>query len=93
MIIHINSQEASIRALQFSRAKIWPLEFILKLKIKRNDCLLAEFKIKRNDWLLADTCPQADNHCAFVSASSQSLCFILSLRMNSSFITPKPGNS
>ena len=27
------------------------LEFILKLKIKRND------------WLLADTCPQATNHC------------------------------
>ena len=27
------------------------LEFILKLKIKRND------------WLLADTCPQAANHC------------------------------
>ena len=21
-------------------------------------------KIKRNDWLLADTCPQAANHCA-----------------------------
>ena len=28
------------------------LEFILKLKIKSND------------WLLADTCPQASNHCA-----------------------------
>ena len=28
------------------------LEFILKLKIKRND------------WLLADACPQAANHCA-----------------------------
>ena len=28
------------------------LEFILKLKIKRND------------WLLADTCPQAANHYA-----------------------------
>ena len=28
------------------------LEFILKLKIKHND------------WLLADTCPQAANHCA-----------------------------
>ena len=28
------------------------LEFILRLKIKRND------------WLLADTCPQAANHCA-----------------------------
>ena len=28
------------------------LEFILKLKIKHND------------WLLADTCPQTANHCA-----------------------------
>ena len=28
------------------------LEFILRLKIKRND------------WLLVDTCPQAANHCA-----------------------------
>ena len=39
-------------------------------------------KIKRNDWLLADTCPQAANHCALFSTSSQSLRFILSLRMN-----------
>ena len=46
------------------------LEFILKLKIKRND------------WLLADT-----------SASSQSLRFIFSLRMSSSFITSRPGPS
>ena len=38
-----------------------------------------KLKIKRNDWLLAD-----------VSASSQSLRFILSLRMNSSFITSGP---
>ena len=28
------------------------LEFILRLKIKHND------------WLLADTCPQSANHCA-----------------------------
>ena len=68
------------------------LEFILRLKINRNDWLLAdtgleviklEFilrpKIKRNDWLLADT-----------STSSQSFRFILSLRMNSSFITSRP---
>ena len=55
------------------------LEFILGLKIKRNDWLLAETcpQIKRNDWLLAETCPQikrndwllaecpqAANHCA-----------------------------
>ena len=31
--------------------KVIKLEFILKLKIKRND------------WLLADTYPQAANHC------------------------------
>ena len=50
-------------------------------------------RIKCNDWLLADTCPQAANHCAHVSASSQSLRFIFSLRMNSSFITSRPGRS
>ena len=32
--------------------KVTKLEFILKLKIKRND------------WLLADMCQQAANHCA-----------------------------
>ena len=46
------------------------LEFILRLKIKRNDWLLgdvsASIKIKGNDWLI-------------VSASSQSLRYILSL--------------
>ena len=41
-------------------------------------------KIKGNDWLLAD-------RCWFVSPSSQSLRFILSLRMNSNFITSRPG--
>ena len=25
---------------------------------------MLRLKIKRNDWLLADTCPQAANHCA-----------------------------
>ena len=43
------------------------LEYILRIKIKRYD------------WLLADMCPQAANHCAF-----------LSLTMNSSFITARP---
>ena len=27
--------------------------------------LILRLKIKRNDWLLADMCPQAANHCAF----------------------------
>ena len=35
-----------------SGLEVIKLDFILKLKIKRND------------WLLADTCPQAANHCA-----------------------------
>ena len=35
-----------------SGLEVIKLEFILRLKIK---C---------NDWLLADTCPQAANHCA-----------------------------
>ena len=43
-------------------------------------------KIKRNDWLLADNYLQAE-----LSASSQSLSFILSLRINSNFITSRPG--
>ena len=25
---------------------------------------ILRLKIKRNDWLLADTCPQSANHCA-----------------------------
>ena len=39
---------------------------------------ILRLKIKRNEWLL-------------VSASSQSLRVIMSLRMNSSFITARPG--
>ena len=31
---------------------------VIKLKF------ILRLKIKRNDWLLADTCPQAANHCA-----------------------------
>ena len=37
--------------LSLNFSGILKLEFILRLKIKRND------------WLLADTCPQAANHC------------------------------
>ena len=46
-----------------------------------------KLKIKHNDWLLADTCPA----CGHVSACSQSLRFILSLRLYSNFITLMPG--
>ena len=31
---------------------------VIKLEYK------LRLKIKRNDWLLADTCPQTANHCA-----------------------------
>ena len=37
---------------QIAGLEVIKLEFILRLKIKRND------------WLLADTCPQVANHCA-----------------------------
>ena len=36
---------------KFSCLEVIKLEYILRLKIKHND------------WLLADTCPQAANHC------------------------------
>ena len=49
------------------------------LEVIKLECSL-KLIIKRIDWLLADTCPQF----------SQSLRFILSLRMNSSFITSRP---
>ena len=38
--------------------------------IKREYSL--KLKIKRNDWLLADTCPQAANHCALLAHLSRS---------------------
>ena len=52
--------------VEFPGVEVIKLEFIFKLKIKRND------------WLLADTCPQAANHCIY-----------LSLRLYSSFITSR----
>ena len=42
-----------------------------------------KLKIKHNDWLLVAPCLQAANHCAL----------FLSLKMNSSFITSRPGKS
>ena len=42
----------ALAIFHISGIEVIKLEFILRLKIKRND------------WLLADTCPQADNHCA-----------------------------
>ena len=40
------------RSISSSGLEVIKLQFILKLKMKHND------------WLLADTCPQAANHCA-----------------------------
>ena len=59
--------DVQIKSTSRSGLKVIKLEYILRLKIKRND------------WLIADTC-----------LSSQSLHFILSLRMNSRFITSRP---
>ena len=62
----------NIIACKYLSSRLKKLEYSLKLKIKRNDwlladtcpqaanhCALSKLKIKRNDWLLADTCPQA----------------------------------
>ena len=61
-VIYINKHSlAEAIASHIHRSELWrvmsgleviKLEFILRLKIKHND------------WLLADTCPQAANHCA-----------------------------
>ena len=53
-----------------------PVLVVIKLEF------ILKHKLMRNDWLLADT-------CGHVSASNQSLRFILSLRLNSSFITSR----
>ena len=47
LLIFITDQQS----LSQTKPEVRKLKFILKLKIK---C---------NDWLLADTCPQAANHC------------------------------
>ena len=69
-IASLNSESVGRLITIVPGPEVIKLEFILKLKIK---C---------NDWLLA----------AQVSSSSQSLCFILSLRLYSSFITSGPGS-
>ena len=38
--------------------RYWPGLMVIKLEYS------LRLKIKRNDWLLADRCPQAVNHCA-----------------------------
>ena len=62
----VNLVEKLLRNNKRANLKVIKLEYILKLKIKRNN------------WLLA---------------SSQSLCFILSIRMYSSFITSRRSDS
>ena len=46
------SQATDFRGEEKPGLEVIKLEFILRLKIKSND------------WLIADTCPQAANHCA-----------------------------
>ena len=52
------------------------------LKVIKLEFIL-KLKIKHSGWLLAYTCRQAANHCTY----------ILSLRMNLSFINSGPGNA
>ena len=70
-----------------SGLEVIKLEYILKLKIKRNDWLLVD-----TSWVHSQTQNKAQwlAACGHVSTSSQSLRFILSLRMYSSFITSRP---
>ena len=75
------SKNVAVKVKQPGLAVI-KLDFILKLKIKRNDWLLVDFlklKIKRNDWLLVDflkfKIKRNDWLLADSSASSQSLRF------------------
>ena len=48
----VNFQSSDIRRNTEPGLEVIKLEYKLRLKIKRND------------WLLADTCPQTANHCA-----------------------------
>ena len=41
----------------------WNIKTRAGLEVIKLESIL-KLKIKRNDWLLADTCPQAANHCA-----------------------------
>ena len=64
---YINLQNIHPKALLFSigtdnqNQKLiysWPGPEVIKLEYS------LKLKIKRNDWMLADTCLQASNHCA-----------------------------
>ena len=48
----------SAQYVNWSGLEVIKLEFILRLKVK---C---------NDWLLADTCPQSANHCAYFESET-----------------------
>ena len=46
----------------------WPLAMLVEetgLEVIKLEFIL-RLKIKRNDWLIADTCPQAANHYALL---------------------------
>ena len=57
--------------------------------------MFSKLKIKRNDWLLADTCShtcsQAANHCALCVRKQPIIALYFEFAMNSSFKTSRPG--
>ena len=76
--IHIcDDKNSQLGPISVNDRVISPLPGLNVIKLKYS----LKLKMKHNDWLAA---------CGHVSASSQSLGFILSLRMNSSFITSRP---
>ena len=51
-----------------------------KTRLIKLKCSL-RLKIKRNDWLLADTCPQAANHCALFESENELKFYNLKARL------------
>ena len=59
---------SALKSLSTARIRALELNGLQRKKNPGLEVIKVEFilrlKIKRNDWLLADTCPQAANHCA-----------------------------
>ena len=56
----------------------WPGPEVINLEYS------VKLKIMRNDWLLADTCPQAANHCPLFLSLRMNTSFITSRPVNDS---------
>ena len=54
----LSTKEVKISQVFIDMSIVLPGLEVIKLEYK------LRLKIKRNDWLLADTCPQTANHCA-----------------------------